>query len=109
MIWASIVFFFSVLPVHEGLFFRINYFDKAMHFFEFAVLAFILSRTFRRVGVEPRAAVAFTLILTLLYGILLELVQDLIPGRTPSFGDVLANLSGAAAGLYLWKAVLWRK
>ncbi|WP_461864559.1 VanZ family protein [Thermococcus sp.] len=57
--------------------------DKAVHFLEFAVLAFL--------GRER-------VMIFLPFPVLLELLQISIPGRTFSVWDMVANLIGFAAG-----------
>lgn len=77
--------------------------DKLNHFSAFAVLAFCAERGFRlrgwRLPGVPLALLAF--------GVLIELVQSQIPGRSAEVADVLADAAGIAAGLLL--AAAWRK
>jgi VanZ family protein len=70
---------------------------KAAHFIEFAALFSILyaagSLTFRRFS---RTAIAVTcLVACVAYAVTDEVHQLYVPGRTPSFADVLLDSAGA--------------
>ena len=76
-------------------------FDKVAHFFMFSVLSFLLiigftkQYTFKFVKYNAQAlAISFSI----LYGILIDLGQALVPGRFLEFADLLANTIGALAG-----------
>ncbi len=72
-------------------------FDKAAHFLEYALFAFLTFRSFTRLewlNRIGRGCIFAALFLTL-FAVFDELYQSFIPGRFSSVYDVLADLSGA--------------
>ncbi|MCQ4346640.1 VanZ family protein [Pseudomonas stutzeri] len=72
--------------------------DKLHHLAGFAALAFTARLAF------PRLHAGWLLSGSLLLALLIELGQELIPSRTPSLGDMSANLLGVLLG---WFAGRW--
>ncbi|MEM9192721.1 MAG: VanZ family protein [Myxococcota bacterium] len=75
--------------------------DKAVHFVEYAVLGFFVAYAVRmqwpdRPGVR-RSALAFAI--TLAWGILDEFHQAFVPGRSGEVLDIVADGTGAVAGI----------
>ena len=77
-------------------------FDKVVHFFIFSVLVFLmiigLSKQYSFL-VLRKNAVSISLGVGILYGLLIELIQYLIPGRSFEITDILANTLGCFIGL----------
>lgn len=77
---------------------RFQHLDKVVHFGAF----FILALTFHRAFPLP-----FWLALMILigYGLAIEYIQGLLPYRSSSWGDLLADAAGAASyyGLIWWR------
>jgi VanZ family protein len=111
ILWASIILFFSVLPARKIPLITVQYLDKAFHFFEFAILAFLMMRSLYRDIKHPLREnhVLFTLISGSAYGIVLELIQRFVPGRDMAAGDVVANIAGIVLGILLGKIIVWQK
>lgn len=78
--------------------------DKLVHFLMFAICGVLTARAWIR-----RPAWALPVFGLIVFGALTELVQYLIPGRSMSFGDFLADSAGALAGFLLWYAFSGRK
>ncbi|MBT8765785.1 VanZ family protein [Metapseudomonas boanensis] len=74
--------------------------DKLHHLLGFAALAATSRLAF------PRAHFIWLLTICLGTGLLIELGQGLLPNRTPSTGDVIANTLGVMLG---WIGSLWLK
>jgi len=74
-------------------------FDKIVHFFGFFVLSLLLFITLKFYKVKNNYIIAFTA--SLLIGVFIELVQLLIPNRSFSFLDILADLLGIIIALVL--------
>ena len=86
IIVAGIVFYYSVVPV-QPIDVGISSFDKMQHvvvYFLLTVLIYLSSK---------KAILSF--FLAGVYGILIELIQNLLPYRFFSLFDVLANFVGA--------------
>lgn len=84
-----------------------NVWDKGLHAAAYAGLAFLLATAMflrRRPG-WSLYAVLLTVVLA--YGAVDELAQTLVPGRTASAEDWLADLVGAVAGLSLHRLAWW--
>ncbi|MBD3379520.1 MAG: hypothetical protein GF408_03550 [Candidatus Omnitrophica bacterium] len=108
-LWAGIVLFFSVLP-YGNIEPVMPHFDKILHFFEFFFFSYLLMKGFYRTTemTLPRNAL-FTLIIGGGYGILMELVQQLVPGRYLSAGDLGADLAGIVFGIVVGKVLIWQR
>ncbi|MDS0259428.1 VanZ family protein [Haloarcula sp. S1CR25-12] len=76
--------------------------DKWVHAGSYGVLAFLLS--WGR-GSRTVAATAVLAALAVGYGVGIELLQTLVPSRSLSVADVLANAVGAVLGALAWAAV----
>ncbi len=110
LIWCVIILFFAILPyrLHPPL--TLGYFDKMAHFFEYTVLAVLIGKGLYGTGRGfSSRSILLTLILGSGYGILMELIQRFVPGRSAAVGDVLANVAGMVFGIILARLVLWRK
>lgn len=72
--------------------------DKLAHFIEFGILALLFWRPFRDVVPEwPELKVAALLFaFVALNGVIDEVHQSLTPGRTSSWADALADMTGGA-------------
>jgi VanZ family protein len=71
--------------------------DKILHFAAFGVLGLLMVRSFKhsRKNILQKYAVSLSVIFASIYGISDELHQLLVPGRFCSFGDWLADTTGA--------------
>ncbi len=98
----SVLFFLpgSAFP-NKGLF-GIPHFDKLVHFGFFALLLFLWRFYF-----EPVKKFTWLLLfLAFCYGIAVEAVQHyFVANRSFDFSDVVADMLGAAGGLFFWS---WR-
>lgn len=110
LIWCVIILFFSILPyrLHPPL--TLGHFDKMVHFFEYTVLAVLIGRGLYSTGRSLSTGhILLILMLGSGYGILMELVQRFVPGRSAALGDVMANVAGMVFGIILARLVLWQK
>lgn len=74
--------------------------DKLLHLISYAGLA-LLQPLFLK---EERLFLRWALLLVL-WGILLEGVQGLVPNRTPSFWDFIANTAGVMLGTWAGRRI----
>jgi VanZ family protein len=116
LLCALAIFFLSVLPGSVFPKFRIRNLDKMVHLVEYFFLAFFLFRGIAgtKTGRPAKINLFLSLILCSVYGIVLELIQSFIPGRSGGMDDVFVNLAGASlgiwtAGILYKKAGLWQK
>lgn len=83
--------------------------DKMAHFFEYAVLGFLLIRAFRgHRGAAGLLSVLFTLLVCYAVGGLDEIYQGTVPGREMSLADWAADILGATVGVLTYRFVFDR-
>ena len=96
---AGIIFILSSIPGNDypG---HPEIANVAVHFTEFAVLAFLLARAFRQTGMVNGTAgtIFYTTLVCLSYGFLDELHQFVIPYRVFDTVDIMVDALGALAG-----------
>ena len=68
--------------------------DKILHFIEYSILGVLGFKAFS----DLKNSVLLVIFFGTSFGCLNELIQILIPGRTPSLYDSLANLLGVSCG-----------
>ncbi|MBI3956482.1 MAG: VanZ family protein [Candidatus Kerfeldbacteria bacterium] len=101
--WAGLIFFLSSIPSLESGF-SLTWdviARKAAHALEYAVLAALLVRAFRRVTV---ASILVSGILAIVYAMSDEIHQLFVDGRSGTALDVFLDAIGAMCGLL----VVWR-
>ena len=74
--------------------------DKLLHLCAYFILAFMVYLSFVKSGVKKYVFILAFLI-AVLYGIIDEFHQALVPGRDATIGDVIADSLGALLGSYL--------
>ncbi|CAB0151570.1 hypothetical protein PSI9734_01944 [Pseudidiomarina piscicola] len=93
-----------LMQVSSGDLPRFEHLDKVVHFAAFFVLAWAFHHAFP-------IPIWLALIVLTGYGVLIEYIQQLLPYRTSSWGDLLADGAGAAS-FYLiawWRFMRHRK
>lgn len=76
--------------------------DKAGHFAMYALLSFVCAGTVKQDEIKTAKIKVFIVVLCALYGLLIEILQELMPyGRTFEWLDAVANLAGALAGMLI--------
>jgi VanZ family protein len=103
--FMAVIFTASAIPNLGPL--PANTSDKVAHFAAYCVLGILVVRALARarwVGYTHRAGLK-AWVWTTLYGMSDEVHQMLVPGRTASVGDILADAAGAAMGVALAVAV----
>ena len=86
----------SLLPPKSGL--ELGKSDKLNHFLAYA----ILSLNFGFISTKIRSYfIGIPFLIT--YGLLIEFFQGFVPGRDPSFYDVLANSVGVFLGFFIFR------
>lgn len=102
--WATIILLLTVSPGHEmpkTLDWNLLAFDTFSHFIVFGVLTLLLivgfTKQFAYNNIR-RNAVTYALGAGIFYGILIEGIQSVIPGRYFDVIDILANSIGCLTG-----------
>jgi len=101
--YAALLFAISQVPGDALSRLGFNIWDKAAHVGAYvplgaAVMGWLLFRRSRegRFSLIGRAFIAIAVAIA--YGLADELHQSFVPGRTPSYGDVVADFLGASIG-----------
>lgn len=109
LVWSLVILIATLIPgkaIPEVGFFQI---DKVVHFFIFGVLMFLscyaLKKTNEYTG-KPLHFIRIAGIYSLALGIIIELIQQYVPGRGPSVADVVANSIGVALGYAIFRLLL---
>lgn len=82
---------------------RVN--DKLMHLTAFAGLALLLAWAIPTHRAKPLAHLKWTALIALVYGVLDECSQALVPGRSPDIRDYAADVAGIVIGLAIYTAL----
>lgn len=102
--WAAVIMVLTVSPGHEmpkTLDWELLAFDTFSHFFVFGLLTLLLIVGFTKQFAYPKLrtnAVISAIGIGIIYGILIEGIQSMIPGRYFAFVDILANSIGCFTG-----------
>lgn len=110
IIWATFVLFLTLLPGKQmpNITFSLTEllkFDKVAHFFVFAVLVCLMSigfakqNTYSAIHFKP---IRHALLVSILYGIMIEIIQAYIPDRNFEVNDLIANTLGCGLGVALF-------
>ena len=112
IVWTAIIILATTLPsnsIPKSSLLEIPHFDKIVHFGLFFVLAmFIISEqnTLRLQGGLTRKAIILALSFTMAYGLIIEFLQYfLLPTRSGSLFDFLANTLGSIVAVVLYRFV----
>ncbi len=102
--WAAVILVLTVSPGHEmpkTLDWNLLAFDTFSHFFVFGLLTLLLIVGFTKQFAFSKLrsnAVVYAIGIGIVYGILIEGMQSMIPGRYFAFVDILANTIGCFTG-----------
>ena len=80
---------------------EVPYADKLVHLIEYCLLAWLLVRAIRLREVLQPAYALWAWIYATSYGLLIEVVQAMLPWRSAELADAAANALGAALGVWL--------
>lgn len=101
VIWALFILVLTLTPGKSVPDISLFSYDKLGHGFVFFVLAFLLISGFYQslISSSKHRAASVGVILSVLYGLSLEVAQSMVPDRSMEFYDALANTIGSFLGL----------
>jgi VanZ family protein len=111
--YMALIFYLSSLPhpdedLPKFLFEKLG--DKFLHMIEYAVLAVLCCRAFRRAGSFAAGyAVLFAIVTASLYGATDEVHQAFVPFRTATWLDWVADTAGSVIGAVGFQRVVDRR
>ncbi|MBI3996263.1 MAG: VanZ family protein [Candidatus Omnitrophica bacterium] len=93
------------MPTREWPGADLPYLDKVVHLCEYLLFAWILVQAVRASRMPERDYLWWAWIYATSYGVLMELVQLMVPWRSAEWLDVVANTAGAAIGVWVGQHV----
>lgn len=111
ILWFLLILLLGLMPggaMPETNIWDFLSFDKIAHFSVFAILCFLLilgfSKQYSFLFIRHHA-VKLSIIISLLYGTLIELLQTIIPDRGFELPDMLANTIGVFVGWLIFHLI----
>lgn len=89
----------SVIP--EGPNLSVGHLDKIAHLCEYLLFAWLLVQAIRATRGRETEYLLWAWMYATSYGLLMELIQAMVPWRSAEWGDVVANALGAVLGVWL--------
>jgi VanZ family protein len=110
LVWALTILVLTLMPGKNLPHVPLWSFDKLAHAFVFALLMLLALRAKFKQQKSGNPYAAYLFLSCVFYGMLIELIQNYIPGRSADFNDVIANTVGVLMGFLLYNKVhLFRK
>ena len=107
--YALALFIVSVIPLETEL--PVSHLDKVVHLCQYLLFAWLLVQAVRASGLRERDYLLWAWIYATSYGLMIELVQAMLPWRSAELMDAAANALGAAVGVWLGRRFprQWRR
>ncbi len=102
MLWAVLILVLTLTPGASVPDYKLFSYDKLGHLAIFSILAFLMSSGIYAKNGQMSKSIQLSLLPVIIYGMLIEIIQDYIPGRSMELLDLLANSSGSILGISLF-------
>ncbi|MDP3730178.1 MAG: VanZ family protein [Candidatus Omnitrophota bacterium] len=103
VLWMGLIYYSSSIPAEDIPKFDIPGIDKLFHLVEYFILGILLVRAFA--NSYDKASFKLILLLSVLiasiFGVLDELHQRFVPGRSPEIFDIFSDIIGSFLGALL--------
>ena len=83
----------------------VSHLDKVVHLCEYLLFAWLLVQALRATLLEEREYFLMAWIYATSYGLMIELIQAMLPWRSADWADALSNAVGAAIGVWLGQRI----
>ncbi len=103
--YAALVFVLSVIPTEHLPDADVPYFDKVVHVCEYLGFAWLLVQAIRASRMPERDYLLWAWIYATSYGILIEIIQAMVPWRSAEWADAVSNAIGAACGVWIGQRI----
>lgn len=100
--WAIIILVLTLIPGKAIPEVNIIGIDKVVHFIIFGIQMFLTLLPQRHSGPISNRTMVLSVVGCISFGIMIELLQHFVPGRSTSIYDVIANTIGVALGYLLF-------
>ena len=108
--WAGLILILTLTPGTSIPDYKIFTYDKLGHLVIFLVLAYLFVSGLHQNNPESsKKSILIGMILTIIYGALIEYAQDHIPHRSMDWVDMIANCSGSFLGISLFYISIKKK
>ena len=98
-VYAVLLLVVSVIPTPEGP--SVPHLDKAVHLCEYFLFAWLLVQIVRAPGLVGTHYLVLAWLYATSYGVLIELIQMMVPWRSGEVMDAVMNGLGAAIGVWV--------
>ena len=104
VLYCLLIFILSSRPLPEQIP-DIDYFDKVLHLLAYGVMGILFLRAYATLSFrhKPQLLMALSIASASLYGIGDEIHQYFVPFREADILDGIADILGAAVGVYLYR------
>tara|TARA_B100001250_G_scaffold242359_1_gene208280 strand:+ start:8485 stop:8829 length:345 start_codon:yes stop_codon:yes gene_type:complete len=92
--YMFLILIMSLIPGESLVDIKILYWDKILHFIEYSILGILGFKAFSKI----KYSVFFIIFFGTIFGCFNEVLQIMIPYRSPTLSDALANLFGVTVG-----------
>jgi VanZ family protein len=106
VVWAGFIFYLSSIPsLNSGWGIWDLVARKMAHITEFGILTVLVARALRKTVQNwlVTRVLVFSAVAALLYAVSDEIHQSFVPGRGPSFGDVLIDGCGIMLAVLIYR------
>ena len=104
IVWASFILILTSIPTLSAPSLGIDFEDKLYHFIVYFVFGLLLARAgMQRQNSRMTVGLFYAFLMGTTFGVLDELHQTFIPGRTCDFWDATADAIGILAGVLVFK------
>lgn len=103
--WSIVLGFLMLLPSDKIPESQLLTFDKINHLIAYGLLSFLIALGYRlkpSTRQKRKHYIIRALILSVLYGTVLELLQYFVPGRALEMFDIIANVTGCLLGILIF-------
>ena len=110
ILWSVVVLILTLLPGEKLPDVPIFGIDKIVHFFIFGLLMILSAFGLYKISRQEnsiQSPVLISLLYSVLFGIMIEVIQQYVPNRSFSVYDIIANVIGVGLGYLTFN--IWRK
>jgi len=105
ILWAAFIFYGSSLPGDEIPKIDVPLADKLYHFAEYLILGFLLMKALinSEINIDLAKLTVLSIIIAAVYAASDEWHQFYVSQRTPDIIDLIVDLTGICAGVFLYR------
>ncbi|MBI3320733.1 MAG: VanZ family protein [Candidatus Omnitrophica bacterium] len=101
--YAALILFGAVIPIEPSI--SVDHLDLVVHLVEYLLFAWLLVQALRHEALRAPDVLTLAWISATSYGVLIELLQGLLPWRSADLADAVVNALGAALGVWVGQRI----